>query len=243
MFETKAAFARRCGVSKAAVTKAVAGSRIGLASDGTVDLKHPDTIAFWCDHPGTPLDQPAPEHVGAVRAPSPPAKAAKPKRPGRKNPRATRKNSEPEQAATVKAEKAQPPAQAKARRAERGASSHQGAFDFARDYGPQDMPDLKVHQMVQTIRITKDKADAQRNGMIPRKVVQNVFNRLAAIDGNEFKALEDRLAPTICGIFGESADSDSAVHLRELLGKEITKVLRHRKRTMGAFLTAESVGL
>ena len=83
---------------------------------------------------------------------------------------------------------------------------------------------------------TRQKREEARSLLIRRETVKLIFSKIYTVDNNELKTMEDRLAPAICGIFGEGDDSENSVKVRKLLNDEITKALHHIKRIINDHL-------
>lgn len=105
--------------------------------------------------------------------------------------------------------------------------------------GKHELDRLKTIEQTLAIR---QKTEVVRGNLIPRSIVKTVFAKIHAVDNAEFKTMEDRLTPAICGVFGESDDSENALKIRKMLNKEIIKTLRHTKRIINEFLVRSESG-
>ena len=97
----------------------------------------------------------------------------------------------------------------------------------------QDIDKLKSYEQAMTAKMKREEA---RGLLVPKKLVKNVFDKLYAIDNNELRAIEDRVAPGLCEIFGVNDESEEVTKACQLLNKEITKSLKHIKRKLNDFL-------
>jgi hypothetical protein len=96
-----------------------------------------------------------------------------------------------------------------------------------------DIDKLKAYEQALSARLKREES---RGKLISRTLVRSIFHKLYTVDNNELKSMEDKLTPSICGLFGEHDDSENAVAVRKLLNNEITKALRHIKRILNDHL-------
>ena len=216
---SKKYFAKLCGVSGAAITKAAQAGRIGL--DGKyVNLDDPTTDEYFKKKTGVIPD---------VRPQQ--AKKSKPEK----------LTTPPPPPKEVIKQKSIAPAPAKQRKIDSEPSEQYEMMDLTslsdHDLGLLGISELdRMKTIEQTLKIRQDR-EVSRGELIPRKIVRAFCAKLHAIDSAEFKTMEDRLAPAICGLFGEPDDTENALEIRKLLNKEITNVLRHAKRLINDYLT------
>jgi hypothetical protein len=236
---TKKYFSDLCGISKAAVTKACQAQRLGMSENGKqINLDHRITIEFLRDK-GVDLkkrtaelekqkekpqpkskQKPQPKKKAAKKKATPKAKKKKPAQSARKPP-----GPQPKTKADTEAENGYTLPDIKSL----NDIDETTLFLMAKS----DIDKLKSFQQAQETRI---KVDKLRGDLIERNIVKLAFAKLYTVDNNELKAMEERLTPSICGIFGEMDDSKKSVRVQKLINNEVTKALRHIKRIMDEFL-------
>lgn len=258
---SKSHFSKMCGVSKAAVTKAVRVGLIVVDDTGAVNLDHRKTRQYLGSKRSA-------AGSGAVKLPGPSTpekkpRAVKPKVPAKKKaakvkPKAPAKPkapvelafdlgmSEPKAPVKKKAAGVKPKAPAKPLDPDDllpPAKEFRTLADLTeqdlRNFTKEDVNKLKTIEQTLKTRLDREAADGR---LIERSLVKQVFARIHSVDTNELKTLKDRLTPAICGVFGESDDSDNAVVIRKMLDEEMIKSLRHMKRLINDFLKGSGVG-
>jgi len=110
----------------------------------------------------------------------------------------------------------------------------------------------------EAIRITKTDADTwkrieeikklqlarqeKRKELVPRVMVQRVFNRLYMIDVNQFRSLGDRVSPEIASLCG-AAEQETILQINKIIEREIFKTLKHVQRLLDEFLKSINTNL
>ena len=232
---SKKFFAKLCGVTPAAITKALKSGKITLEGK-FVNLDAPNTSAYLNKKNGIPVPPPPKPRVEDYLPKKPPVSKAKPPQPSpkkREPPPAPKprkpKTRKPTAIKPIQDEKPEPVAPERYEIVDlAGMSDH--------DLGQLGSSELdRMKTIEQTLKIRQQR-EAARGELIPRNSVKIIFAKLHAVDNAEFKTMEDRLTPAICGVFGEPDDSDHALEIRKLLNNEIIKVLRHSKRIINTYL-------
>ncbi|MEE9499575.1 MAG: hypothetical protein V3V24_09580 [Nitrospinaceae bacterium] len=221
---SKRFFSNLCGVTPAAITKALKSGKITLEGK-FVNLDDPKTAAYLNKKKGIPESPP----------PEPESKAKSSKKP-----KSLTKD-------ISKADSAKPAKPAVSEESKPLPSDGHKDVDLSAisDYGlgSLDISQLdRLKTIEQTLKIRQQR-EAARGDLIPRSTVKIIFNKLHAVDNSEFKTMEDRLTPAICGIFGEPDDSDNALEIRKMLNNEIIKILRHSKRIINDYLQNTGSGV
>lgn len=232
---SKIFFAKLCGVTPAAITKALQSGKITLEGK-FVNLDAPNTAAYLNKKNGIPEPPPPEPRIEDYLPKRPPASKAKTpiSSPKKRKPPVTPKPQKPKvrKLAAIKPIQEGKPAPIPSEVYQivdlAGISDHDLGL-----LGSSELDRMKTIE--QTLKIRQQR-EAARGELIPRNAVKIIFAKLHAVDNAEFKTMEDRLTPAICGVFGEADDSDAALQIRKMLNKEIIKVLRHSKRIINTYL-------
>ena len=99
-----------------------------------------------------------------------------------------------------------------------------------------DKADVDKFKSLESALINKVKREELQGALIRKTVVRQVFGKLYTIDTNQWKSLEDRLAPDICGIFDFEEGCFEETEVRKKITEEVVKTLRFVKRLMDDFL-------
>lgn len=214
---TKKHFADQCGVSRAAITKACQVGTIGTDSEGNVNLDRSITQAYL-------------KAKLARNKPKPPPVGKPPRKPGPK----------PGAKAIKKAQ------QAEALEYQHGHFPELKSLDDLNSTNMHlyDKADVDKFKSLESALINKVKREELQGLLIRRSTVRTVFSKLYTIDTNQWKTLEDRLAPDICGIFDFEEGCPEEVEVRKKISREVVKTMKFVKRLMDDFLIKnKEVGL
>ena len=200
-------FADQCGVSRAAITKACQAGLIGTDAKGNVNLDRSITKSYL-------KAKLARKNGKASKAAPAPIKKPR-KKPGPKpgTPKPGTQPSEP-QFPELK------------------------SLDDLNEKNMHlyDKGDIDKFKSLETALSTRVKREEMQGKLIKRSTVRTVFAKLHTIDTNQWKTLEDRLAPGISGIFGFEEGCKEEVEVRRIINEEVAKTLRHEKRLLDDFL-------
>ncbi len=239
-----------CGVTPAAITLAAQNGIIGITEDGFVNLDHKKTKAYLKKKREKAAEkglavEPPPRKVRSLRQPEiPPLKKRepeKPKEPPKAKKKKAKKKTEKKTASNIVnfPGRHKPPAPPPVVRpppppppTEFRSLADLSEMDLQL-MSKQDIDKMKVIEQTLKTRLDREHAEGL---LVKRMDVKRVFAKIYSVDVNELKAMEDRLTPAICGVFGEADDSDHAVEIRKMLNNEITKSLRHIKRLLNDYL-------
>ncbi|MEE8206496.1 MAG: hypothetical protein V3T82_06070 [Nitrospinaceae bacterium] len=252
---SKSHFSKMCGISKAAVTKAVRAGLIIVDDAGAVNLDHRITRQYLSSKRSA-LGGGAAQLPGS-KIPEKKPRAVKPKAPAKKKTAKVKPKAPQELTLDLGLSKPKAPVKKKAVKVKPKASPKKINLDDPlppakefrtladlterdlRNFTKEDVNKLKTIEQTLKTRLDREAADGL---LIERSLVKQVFARIHSIDTNELKTLKDRLTPAICGVFGEPDDSPHAVTIRKMLDDEMVKSLRHMKRLMDEFLTGIGAG-
>ncbi len=245
---SKSHFSKMCGISKAAVTKAVQAGLIIIDDAGAVNLDHRKTRQYLASKrsiagsgaaklPGAKIPEKKPRAVKPKAAAKKKAAKVKPKAPeeltldlGMAEPKTPAKPKAP--AKKFDPDAPLPPV--------KEFKTHADLTERdLRNFTKEDVNKLKTIEQTLKTRLDREAADGL---LIERSLVKRVFARIHSVDTNELKTLKDRLTPAICGVFGEPDDSAHAVTIRKMLDDEMIKSLRHMKRVINDFLMDTGAG-
>lgn len=90
----------------------------------------------------------------------------------------------------------------------------------------------KTLQYVEKLRIENQK---NRNKLVDKRLVSNVFDKLYSIDVNGFRTLAPRVASKIAAIAGLE-DAAKILSVEETINSEVFQILKHVKLTINNFL-------
>ncbi|MHA1286844.1 MAG: hypothetical protein ACTSPB_05510 [Candidatus Thorarchaeota archaeon] len=102
--------------------------------------------------------------------------------------------------------------------------------DFVRDKTSLDLE--KSRQAVTKLQIANRK---ERNQLLPRHTIRNIFAQLYLIDVNELRTLGDKLATDAAAICS-SDDPDCILAINQLIEKEVFRSLAHIQRIFNDYL-------
>jgi len=88
----------------------------------------------------------------------------------------------------------------------------------------------------EAIREKQIKNKKLRGELVNKKTVAQVFNKLWSVDSSQLIPIGTKLSPEICSIC-KVDDSEVITRVRELIDKEIWRVLGHCKRIMSDYLS------
>lgn len=197
----KAAFARLAGVSRSAVTQAVATGFI-ICDDGLIDITHPKNASYLAQnrHKRPRLYEPEPEPEPETIEPEVEAK----------------KVDEP---SPKKSSKPQP--QKKIRRP-RGYDPSTDVENLTKEAA-----DIK-RITAQTLNYRLKYAERLKQ-LVLKTDVDRVFQNIYSIAINHFLVLGDRLAPVLASICG-ATDQKIIIEMKNYIDKEVTRALNELKR-------------
>jgi hypothetical protein len=104
---------------------------------------------------------------------------------------------------------------------------------------PQDLI-KKIKEFEQGAKAKQDRL-VKRGELIERKVVKQVFAKIHTVDTNQWKTLEDKIVPMLCGIFDAQDGGPESIRARKLISDEVTKILRYNKRLIDEFFDNQEV--
>jgi hypothetical protein len=102
---------------------------------------------------------------------------------------------------------------------------------------PQDL--IKKIKEFETAAKAKQAREFSRGELIKRKDVASFCAQLHTVDTNQWKTLEDKLMPSLCGIFDVQDGGPESIKARKLIKDEVTKILEYSKRIIDEFLVEE----
>ena len=98
----------------------------------------------------------------------------------------------------------------------------------------------KIKEFEQGAKAKQDRL-VKRGELIERKVVKQVFAKIHTVDTNQWKTLEDKIVPMLCGIFDAQDGGPESIRARKLISDEVTKILRYNKRLIDEFFDNQEV--
>jgi hypothetical protein len=98
---------------------------------------------------------------------------------------------------------------------------------------PQDL--IKKVKELEIAKKAKQDREVKRGELIKRELVKQFTAKLHTVDTNQWKTLEDKIMPELCGMFEVQDGSDEAIKARKLISEEVTKILRFVKRQIDEF--------
>jgi hypothetical protein len=104
---------------------------------------------------------------------------------------------------------------------------------------PQDLI-KKIKEFEQGAKAKQDRL-VKRGELIERTVVKQVFARIHTTDSNQWKTLEDKLVPILCGIFDAQDGGPESIKARKTISDEVVKILRYNKRLIDNFFIENGV--
>ena len=81
----------------------------------------------------------------------------------------------------------------------------------------------------------KQDREVKRGELIKRELVKSIFAQIHTVDTNQWKTLEDKIMPELCGLFEVQDGSPEAIKARKLISEEVSKILRFVKRQIDEF--------
>lgn len=230
---SKAAFARKCKVSKPAISKAVREKRIFLNENDQVVIGHPITKKYL-------------KALAKRRNPSKPKPASvKPKAKSKSTPAKTNTRAKSKPPKTKSKKPKSTPTKTSTEEADPTVFDLEDegkvpTFSLSeltektfRTFNREDLDKAKVFEQI--LKIRQDR-EAKRGELIDRKIVERTFAQIYSVDVNEIRVLEDRLTSAICGIFEVEDESKESIKIRKLINQETTRSLRHIKHRINKFL-------
>lgn len=200
-------FADQCGVSKAAITKACQNGLVATDENGNVNLDRSITKSYL----KAKLARTAKKDARIS-----PAKKAK-KKPGPK----------PKNPKSITAPESDAPFFQELKSLDDLNENNMHLYDKA------DIDKFKSFEAALSTRVKREELQGK---LINRSAVRVIFAKLHTIDTNQWKPLEDRLAPGISGIYGFEEGCKEEVKVRQIISGEVAKTLRHVKRLLDDFL-------
>jgi hypothetical protein len=221
-----------CGVSRQAIGKAVKAKNIKMIR-GKVDLDHRLTCEYYHDKTGKSLKPDAKPVKKKAGKKTPPAPKPKPPEP-------TPPPVEPE-----------PPLENQGNTPDDDPDPENG---YSLPAGIKRFEDITIHNLhlipqdlIKKIKEFEQGAKAKqdrlvkRGELIERKVVKQVFAKIHTVDTNQWKTLEDKIVPMLCGIFDAQDGGPESIRARKLISDEVTKILRYNKRLIDEFFDNQEV--
>lgn len=98
---------------------------------------------------------------------------------------------------------------------------------------PQDL--IKKVKELEVAKKAKQDREVKRGELIKRELVKSVFAQIHTVDTNQWKTLEDKIMPELCGTFDVQDGSPEAIKARKLISEEVSKILRFVKRQIDEF--------
>ena len=211
-----------CGVSRQAIGKSVKAKKIKMIR-GKVDLDHRLTCEYYHDKTGKRLKPdtkpakkkkvaPKPKPVAVVPPEPPPEPITAPVAPPPKPVEYDEDNGY-----------ALPP----------GIKNFEDITIHNLHLIPQDL--IKKVKEFEVAAKAKQAREIDRGKLIKRELVKKIFAQIHTVDTNQWKTLEDKIMPELCGLFEVQDGSDEAIKARKLISEEVTKILRFVKRQIDEF--------
>jgi hypothetical protein len=98
---------------------------------------------------------------------------------------------------------------------------------------PQDL--IKKVKELEIAKKAKQDREVKRGELIKRDLVKQFTAKLHTVDTNQWKTLEDKIMPELCGMFEVQDGSPEAIKARKLISEEVSKILRFVKRQIDEF--------
>lgn len=98
---------------------------------------------------------------------------------------------------------------------------------------PQDL--IKKVKELEVAKKAKQDREVKRGELIKRELVKKIFAQIHTVDTNQWKTLEDKIMPELCGMFEVQDGSPEAIKARKLISEEVSKILRFVKRQIDEF--------
>jgi hypothetical protein len=98
---------------------------------------------------------------------------------------------------------------------------------------PQDL--IKKVKELEVAKKAKQDREVKRGELIKRELVKKIFAQIHTVDTNQWKTLEDKIMPELCGLFEVQDGSPEAIKARKLISEEVSKILRFVKRQIDEF--------
>lgn len=242
-------FAKMCGVSRQAISKAKDKKPPLLKMIGKhVNLDHRITCEYYFAQTGRQLRPESVDEAPPAKKP-PPAKASKP------NPAATPSTKTP--ATKKKTKKAAVQIGDDTPDPELNPDIDLDELDYENGYalpkGIKCFEDITIHNLhtipgdlvkkvkeLEVAKKAKQDRDAKRGELIEREVVFKFISQLYVIDVNQIKTQEDRLVPGLCGVFGVEVGSPESIEARKLIKNDSADLLESIQREVNDYLSGIS---
>ena len=98
---------------------------------------------------------------------------------------------------------------------------------------PQDL--IKKVKELEVAKKAKQDREVKRGELIKRELVKSIFAQIHTVDTNQWKTLEDKIMPELCGMFEVQDGSPEAIKARKMISGEVSKILRFVKRQIDEF--------
>ena len=93
----------------------------------------------------------------------------------------------------------------------------------------------KKWKELEATKTSKQTREVKRGELIKRELVKSIFAQIHTVDTNQWKTLEDKIMPELCGLFEVQDGSPEAIKARKMIGDEVSKILRFVKRQIDEF--------
>ena len=207
-------FAKLAGVSHAAVVKARKDGRVHRTVRG-YDPEHPTNKHYLNTCQGRKSGEIQPAKSKAVSAREKARKRA-PKPDKEYKPPGIDLNQLPEMPLEI----------------ENGNSEDQELKEVAGRITKVDADTWKRIEEIKKLQLARQE---KRRELIPRVLIQRVFNRIYQIDTNQLRTLGDRVSPEIASLCGVN-EQDTIIQIGRVIDSEINKTLKHIQRLIEEFL-------
>lgn len=104
---------------------------------------------------------------------------------------------------------------------------------------PQDL--IKKIKEFEVAAKAKQAREISRGELIKRDIVKQVFAQIHTVDTNQWKTLDDKIIPSLCGLFGVQDGSPEAIKARKMVSDEVAKILRYVRRITDEFFEGQEV--
>lgn len=94
---------------------------------------------------------------------------------------------------------------------------------------------VKKVKELEVAKKAKQDREVKRGELIKRELVKKIFAQIHTVDTNQWKTLEDKIMPELCGMFEVQDGSGEAIKARKLISEEVSKILRFVKRQIDEF--------
>ena len=95
---------------------------------------------------------------------------------------------------------------------------------------------VKKWKELEATKKSRQDREHKRGKLIDKVVVEKVFAKIHTVDSNQWKTLENKIAPDLCSLFKAQDGGEQSIAARKLINSEVTKILEYTKRIIDDFL-------